>query len=135
VGQLSFSLTTNTQYERNNNVSNGTPAPEAVQEPKAPRPPKAGRKHAPVVKKKETDQTVMQKTLEAHGTIRLNVYVKIRHHNVATYVGFRNSGITVDAPTLKLAREFPERLKSVVARLAQDMGLTLPRAVMVDKTD
>ncbi len=113
-------------------MSEGTSALNVTE---APKPARNRRKTRPAPKAKETDHQVMTGALKAFGHIRLSVYVKIRHPNVAKYVGFRDSGITIDAPTLELAEEFPDRLKTAVAKLAQDMGMKLRRVVMVDKAD
>lgn len=100
---------------------------------KAGRPTKRKPNPPPVVVRKETNQEIITKAINRHGRVRLNVYVKMKHPDSDTYLGFKGSGMTVDAPTAELAHEFPKRLKDAIVRLAREMGLNLPDLVIVER--
>ena len=69
---------------------------------------------------------ILRDAFEKYGKITLRIYLSIKSERGA-FDGFHGTTILIEAPSVEVAQEFPQKLRDAVAKVAEELGMKARR--------
>lgn len=75
--------------------------------------------------RKESNRDLIHKALLKKGKARLNVRMRIRHHDSLSYLGWNGWSVMVDVASVKQAEQFNLEVESAIIAIGERLGATV----------
>jgi hypothetical protein len=79
-----------------------------------------------IQRRKASNFEVIRDAFEKHGNVKLRLSISILSKD-SVLLGFNQTSITIVAPSVETAQEFPEKFRDAIAKLAKELGMVAIR--------